>query len=137
MWRRASRISNEELDWAVRMALRAEVDGMEPSPDTWRRIRARIQSPSPEPKREPRRILLQRRAALALQGAVLVISVLGVGLSFNQGIYQYDLSRPTVEPAIRTEQTAEKDYPDDMLNMGRMIRLANQPAPGWWRVPRL
>jgi len=137
MWRRANKISDEELDWAIRLSLRAEVDGLEPSPDTWRRIRARIQAPGNEPRREPLRILLQRRAALALQGAVLVIAVLGVGLSFNQGIYHPDIARPTVERNIQTEQSAEKNYPDDMLSMGRMIQIANKPAPGSWRVPRL
>ena len=137
MWRRASRISDEELDWAIRLSLRAEVEGLEPSPDTWRRIRARIQAPSHEPKREPRRILLQRRAALALQGALLVISVLGIGLSFNQGVYRQDLAQPTVERVTRAEEKDVRRYPDDALTMGRLIQIANKPAPGAWRVPRL
>ncbi len=138
MWRRANRIPDEELDWAIRSALRAETEGLEPSPQVWNRVRARIEHPVPEEKRQPRGISWHTRLANVVQGAVLAIFVLGFGLGLSRGIVTSGWNStavPTV-PAV-THSKASSRYPKDILNTGRLMQIDKpKPEPGAWRWPQ-
>jgi len=124
------------LDWVIRQALHAETEGLEPSPLVWQRIRAEIQKPSQAERPIPRWLAARRRAASLLQGAVLALLVLGVGLSFSQSLGQDVLMRrSTVEPKdVKTQTVDDSSYPQDALNVGYLMHLERQPEPGEWRL---
>lgn len=136
MWRRTNRISDEELDWAIRAALRTETEGLEPSPDVWRRVCAQIENPAaPAKQRSP--MLWQRRAASLFQGAVLAVLVLGIGITVNQRSHGGELAYPVAPDAVYVAAArASLPYADDMLSVGRIAQMAQEPAqPGSWRLP--
>ncbi len=137
MIRRKGRIPDEELDWAIREALHAETEGLEPSPAVWQRICAEIQKPTQAERPIPRRLTARRRAASLLQGAILALLVLGVGLSFSQSFLGHDLliRRPTAQHTeARAPAHDDLSYPEDMLNVRYLNHLAQQPEPGEWRL---
>lgn len=137
MWRRANRISDEELDWAIRSTLRAETDGLEPSPQVWNRVRARITDPRPEQERQARGIVWQARLANVLQGAVLAVLVLGFGLGLSRGFPATGWTQTAAPTAIVMRAKAPTRYPKDVLNGKRLMQLDQQkPAPGAWRWPQ-
>jgi len=138
MWRRTSRVSDEELDWAIRSTLRAETEGLEPSPQVWERVRARIANPRPEQEPRARSVVWQVRLANVLQGAVLAVLVLGFGLGLSHGFPTTGWNRTTLPtvPAI-TYTRPSGGYPKDVLNAKRLMQLDQQkPAPGAWRWPQ-
>jgi hypothetical protein len=137
MLRRVSRISDEEMDWAIRAALRAETEDLEPSPEVWQRVRARIENPALDSRQRRTPILWTRRAASVLQGAVLAVLVLGIGVTFNQRLHGSGLAYPVAPDVVYASPArASAQYPDDMLSMGRIAQIAQRPEPGYWRLPR-
>lgn len=136
MLRRERRIPDEQLDWAIREALHAETEGLEPSPLVWQRIRAEIQKPEQAQRPIPRWLAARRRAASLLQGAVLAMLVLGVGLSFSQSLGRDMLMRrSTVQPGdVKTRTIDDSPYPRDALSAGYLRHLERQPEPGEWRL---
>ena len=71
-----------------------------------------------------------------MQGAILTLLVLGVGLSFNQGLGRDMLMRrPTAQPKEMTVRPVDDSpYPRDALNMRYLNHLARKPEPGEWRL---
>lgn len=138
MWERARRVSDEELDWAIRDALRAETEGLEPSPQVWQRVRARIEAAQPEPDRQARGVVWQTRLANLLQGAVLAVLVLGFGLGLSRGFPTTGWNRTAVPTVVAATYSKALDrYPKDVLNAKRLMQLdQQQPAPGAWRWPQ-
>lgn len=136
MLRRERPIPDEQLDWAIRQALRAETEGLEPSPAVWQRIRAEIERPAPTARPMPRRLSVRRRAASLMQGAILTLLVLGVGLSFSQGLGRDMLMRrPTTQPSeMKSRPVDASPYPRDALNLGYLKHLEQEPEPGEWRL---
>ncbi len=138
MWRRASRIPDEELDWAIRAALRAETEGMEPSPEVWDRVRARIENARPEQARPSRAVVWQNRLAALAQAAVLAVLVLGFGVGINRIFPYTGWTQPTVTTrSAHVSLRASGRYPDDVLTAKRVMSLEQQkPVPGAWRWPQ-
>ncbi len=138
MWRRANHISDEELDWAIRSTLRAETEGLEPSPQVWNRVRARITDSRPEQEQQARGIVRQARLANVLQGAVLAVLVLGFGLGLSRGFPATGWTQTAMPTAaIVVHATAPSRYPKDVLNGKRLMQLdLQQPEPGAWRWPQ-
>lgn len=135
MWRRTNHISDEELDWAIRAALRTETEGLEPSPEVWRRVRAQIENPAADAKRHSP-MLWQRRAASLFQGAVLAVLVVGLGVTVNQRSRGGDLAYPVAPDVVYVARARATLPKDDMLSMGRMVHMAQEPTePGGRRVP--
>ncbi|MGB9592888.1 MAG: hypothetical protein ACPL7R_01975 [Anaerolineae bacterium] len=139
MWRRASRVSDEELDWAIRDALRAETEGLEPSPQVWARVRARIAEGRPAQERRARDMVWYARLANVIQGAVLAVLVLGFGLGLSRGFLAPGWNQSTAL-SVPTATYITKPvgrYPKDVLNAKRLMQIDQQkPAPGAWRLPQ-
>lgn len=138
MWMRGNRISDEELDWTIRTALRAETEGQEPSPRVWERVRARIASPQRESKPQARAGVWPVRLANVLQGAVLAVLVLGFGLGISRGFPTAGWGHTAVPTMVASAPAKSKDrYPKDALNAKRLMQLdALTVQPGAWRWPR-
>jgi len=135
MWRRTNHISDEELDCAIRAALRTETEGLEPSPEVWRRVRAQIENPAADAKHHSP-MLWQRRAASLFQGAVLAVLVVGLGVTVNQRSRGGDLAYPVAPDVVYVARARATLPKDDMLSMGRMVHMAQEPTqPGGRRVP--
>lgn len=138
MWRRASRISDEELDWAIRAALRAETEGLEPSPEVWQRVRAHIENPHREQTRPSRASVWHNRLATLAQAAVLAALVLGFGVGINRTFPYTGWAQPTLTPkSAQMYLRASGRYPNDILTARRLMALEQQkPVPGAWRWPQ-
>ncbi len=139
MWRRARRVSDDELDWAIRSTLRAETEGLEPSPQVWARVRARIADGRPDQERQARAVLWHARLANAIQGAVLAMLVLGFGLGLSRGFLGPDWHQTTAHsvPTVTYVSKSAGRYPKDVLNAKRLMQIDKQkPAPGAWRLPQ-
>lgn len=137
MWRRANRISDDELDWAIRSTLQAETDGLEPSPQVWERVRARIITPQPERDQQGRAVVWHARLANVVQGAILAVLVLGFGLGLSRGFPATGWTQPAVPTAVIVHTKAPSRYPKDMLNGKRLLQLNQQKSlPGAWRWPQ-
>lgn len=132
MWRRASRISDEELDWAIHAALRAETEGMEPSPEVWQRVRARVENPHREQARPSRASVWHNHLATFAQAAVLAVFVLGFGVGINRAFPYTGWAQPTLTPkSAQVYLRASEQYPDDILTARRLTTLEQQkPMPG-------
>lgn len=137
IWKRANRISDEELDWAIRGALRAEMEGVEPSPEVWQRVRAQIENPAADARRRRATIAWQNRAASLFQGAVLAILALGFGLTLNQHDNVTEQAYPQAPDVVYVAAArAGLTYDDDMLSMKRIAQMAQEAAqPDFWRLP--
>lgn len=130
MMRRTNRISDEELDLAVRGALRAEIDNLEPSPEVWQRVRARIENPALDAGRKRPHGAWRLHAASLIQGAVLAVLVMGIGLSYNQRAQNNLMAYPQAPDVVYEAQPrAAAVYPADTLNVGRLTRMAQQALP--------
>lgn len=130
MMRRTSRISDEELDWAVRGALRAEMDDLEPSPEVWQRVRARIENPSLDAGRKRTPGAWRLHAASLIQGAVLAVLVMGIGLTYTQRGQNNQMAYPHAPDVVYEAQPrAVAVYPVDTLNVGQLTRIAQQALP--------
>jgi hypothetical protein len=135
-WTRTNRISDEELDWAIRAALRVETEGLQPSPEAWQRVRARIENPAAVAARRRRPVQWQHRAASLLQGAVLAVVVVGLGVTVNQRSRGGDLAYPVAPDVVYVARARATLPKDDMLSMGRMVHMAQEPTqPGGRCVP--
>jgi len=131
MWRRVNRISDEELDWAVRAALRAEAENLEPSPEVWQRVRARIENPALDAGRKRSPVHWRLHAASLLQGAVLAVLVMGIGLSYNQRAHNNQWAYPQApDVAYEARPRAASEHPMDTLSVGRLTHMAQQARPG-------
>lgn len=138
MWRRASRISDEELDWAIRAALRAETEGMEPSPEVWQRVRTRIEDSHPKQARPSRASVWHNRLATLAQAAVLAVLVLGFGVGINRTFPYTGWAQPTLTAkSAQMYLHASGRYPNDTLTAKQLMALEQQkPMPGAWRWPQ-
>lgn len=138
MWRRASHISDEGLDWAIRAALRAETEGMEPSPEVWQRVRAYIENPHREQAQPSRASVWHNRLATLAQAAVLAVLVLGFGVGINRTFPYTGWAKPTLTAkSAQMYLRASGRYPNDILTAKRLMALEQQkPMPGAWRWPQ-
>jgi hypothetical protein len=124
---------------AIRSTLRAETEGLEPSPQVWARVRARIAEGRPAQERQDRAVVWQARLANAIQGAVLAMLVLGFGLGLSRGFLAPGWNQSTA-PSVPTATYVAKSagrYPKDALNAKRLMQIEQQkPAPGAWQLPQ-
>jgi len=131
MMRRTNRISDEELDWAMRAALRAETDNLEPSPEVWQRVRARIENPALDAGGKRSLGAWRLHAASVIQGAVLAVLVMGIGLTYNQRAQNNQMAYPQAPDVVYEAQPrVAAVYPMDTLSIGRLNRMAQQTLPG-------
>ena len=113
-------MSDEELDARVRQALHAGLGRREPSPEVWRRIRARIEDPEQDKVLRPLWVPLWNGLASLLQSAVLVALL----LVFFMGNYSGLLARSANTRATAgTSVRAAARYPDDTLTTFRVLRM--------------
>lgn len=119
-------ISDEELDAQVRQALHARLAEREPSPEVWRRIRARIENPAQDKVLKPRWIPAWNGLASLLQSAFLVALLLVFCAEPLQGL----LRQPAAPRASGgTSVRVAARYPDDALNMWRVLRMTPFSEP--------
>jgi hypothetical protein len=88
----------EDVAPLLRWALREQVSGQEPSDTVWQGVKAQITAPHYH-------IHAARRLATTVSALVVAVVALTVGMSYDRGGEQLQVSVPTVQPAAIVEAT--------------------------------
>lgn len=121
----------EEFDWQIRWALHSQLDGEDPSPDVWERIRTRIERPSRDETLRPPWSLKRNGFTPLVQAAVLAIVIASVGLNFGLSGYlnahpSQPPARPPAPAASERESSGIPRYPEDFLTLRLLYEQARE-----------
>jgi len=121
---------SDEMDTLVRWTLRDSVAGEEPPPETWDRIRARLEQPKAQS--QPRRAkVLSVHLSWVVQLLVLgIIILVAFGLSVRQG-FDFSLDHEyvvngTLTPQPDSERILLSSADDDVLSRYRYFLLSRE-----------
>jgi hypothetical protein len=113
---------DDEIDALVRWALQDSVAGEEPSPEVWRKIRARLEQPKAQFHPRRKRPLSAQFSWLVQLLVLGIIVLVAFGLSLSQGL-DFSLDREyvvngTLTPQADSEEVAPSSMTDDDMLSG-------------------
>jgi hypothetical protein len=112
---------DDEMDALIRWALRGSVDGEEPSPEVWHRIRDGLEQPKAQPHPRRGRIFAFQLSWLVQLLVLGIIVLVAFGLSLSQGL-DLPLDHEYVINGTLTPQPGSEEKPvlpstdDDVLS---------------------